>query len=142
MSVITMSADSTTLILNGAAISNFGEGDFLSLKPVNPLSSHINSATGVSIARRIDGNVYDLTFRVQRYSDDDVMLNNWTNSETLAVINGSCREAFQRDGADFLEAWELEGGSITSLPSATKNNQDADALMEYTIRFRRARRSL
>ena len=74
MSTIALAADSTSLILNGAGITQFSEGDFLTLAPVNPLTGHVNTQTGVNINKRMDGNVYDLTFRVQKYGSDDVLL--------------------------------------------------------------------
>lgn len=142
MSTVTLAADSTTLLLNGAAITNFLEGDFLTITPVNPLTSHVNSATGVSISKRMDGDVHDLVFRVLKYSDDDVLLNTWVNSQRPVVINGSCKEAFNRDGSDFVESWSFEAGSLTTRPTQTKNNQDGNGQVEYTIRFRRAKRSM
>lgn len=142
MSTVNFAADSTTLLINGYAFSSFLEGDFLTLTPVNPLTSHTNSATGVSINKRMDGDVFDLAFRVQKYSADDVQVNTWINSATPVVLNGSVKEQFNRDGSDFTESWSLEAGSITTRPTHTKNNQDGNNAVEYTMRFRRAKRSL
>ena len=46
MAVITLAADSTTLVLNGYAFSSFVAGDILELAPVNELTSHVNSSAG------------------------------------------------------------------------------------------------
>lgn len=143
MSVITLAADSTTLILNGTAITNFAEGDFITLAPVNPLTAHVNSAVGgVNITKRMDHGVRDLTFRIQKYSADDVFMTQQMNSESPVVFGGSVKEAFNRDGADFTESWGLQSGSITTQPTETKNNQDGNALVEYVIRFRESKRNL
>ena len=142
MSTIVLAADSTSLILNGAGITQFSEGDFLTLAPVNPLTGHVNTQTGVNINKRMDGNVYDLTFRVQKYGADDVLLTGWINSEEPVVINGSVKETFFRDGQEFTESWTLEAGSVTTLPTDTKNNQDGNGQMEYVIRFRRGKRNI
>jgi len=45
-------------------------------------------------------------------------------------------ESFVRDGAALKETYDLQVGSITTQPTQTKNNQDVNALMEYTIEFR------
>jgi hypothetical protein len=142
MSVITLAADSTSLILNGAGITQFAEGDFITLTPVNPKTGRVNSATGVNINNRMDGDVYDLVVRVQKYGSDDVLLQSWVNSSTPVVINGSAKEQFQRDGRDFTESYTLDAGSFTKQPTDTKNNQEGNEMMEYTIQFRRAKRNL
>ena len=143
MSVITLAADSTTLILNDQSITNFSEGDFLTLTPANAATAHVNSATGgVSISERFDKDVYDLLFRVQKYSPDDVLLLGWLNAETATIVAGSVKESYTIDGSAGVESWTLESGSITTQPTQTKNNQDGNALMEYTLRFRTAKRSL
>jgi len=143
MSTITMQADSTSLVLNGFPIVDFGEGDFIELNPVNPDTSRINSDNGgVNIAKRLDGGVHDLVVRVQKNSNSDVFLNQQMNLAAPAVFNGSVKENFTRDGADGVESYTLENGSFTTKPSNVKNNTDGNALMEYTIQFRNAVRNV
>lgn len=143
MAVITMAAESTTLVLNGFPVLDLGEGDFLTLTPVNPSTAHANSSSGgVSIKGRIDGGVHDLVVRVQKYSDSDILLNSWRNTPAPTLINGSAKENYQRDGVESVSTYRLEHGSITAQPTDTRNNQDGNALIEYTIRFRNAVRSL
>lgn len=143
MSVITISAESATLVLNDRSITAFAEGDYLTMTPANAATAHVNSASGgVTIVERFDRDVYDLLVRVQKYSGDDVFLLGLLNSEDVTIINGSLKEAYTSDGTAGVESWNLDSGSITTQPTQTKNNQDGNALMEYTIRFRTARRSL
>lgn len=143
MSQITIQADSATLILNGRAMTSFAEGDFLTLTPANAASAHVNSAGGgVTISERFDKDVYDLMFRVQKYSADDVQMLAALNSDGVTVFSGSLKESYSIDGSAGVESWTLESGSITTQPTQTKNNQDGNALMEYTLRFRTAKRSL
>lgn len=143
MSVITLQADSSTLILNNQSITSFGEGDYLTLTPANAASSHVNSAGGgVTISERFDKDVYDLVVRVQKYSPDDVFMLGLVNGQGVTVLNGSLKESYSIDGSAGVESWTLEAGSITTQPTQTKNNTDGNALMEYTIRFRTAKRSL
>lgn len=143
MSVITISADSATLILNDRAMTSFAEGDYVTLTPANPASAHVNSASGgVSISERFDKDVYDLMFRVQKYSPDDVFMLGLINAEGPSVVDGSLKESYTIDGGAGVESWTLESGSITTQPTQTKNNQDGNALMEYVLRFRTAKRSL
>lgn len=143
MAIISVSADATTLILNGTAISDLVSGDIITLVPANPVSSHINSANGgVNINERIDRDVYDLTVKVQRLSGSDTFLNNALRQSPPTVFNGSLKENFTRDGTDSVETWLLESGSCTTQPTKTINNEDGNALSEYTIRFRSATRNL
>lgn len=140
---IHFNAESTTLVLNGFAITDFAEGDRLELNPVNPLTSHINSANGgVTINKRVDGGVHDLIIRVERFSGSDVFLNSAINQEDVVIFNGSVKEDFTRDGTAGAESYILENGSITTRPSNVKSNTDGNAVMEYTIRFRNATRSI
>ena len=143
MSIITMAADSVSLVLNGFPIVDFAEGDVVELNPVNPLTSHVNSAAGgVNINGRNDGDVHDLVIRVQKASASDVFLNSSINQAAPVVFNGSAKEDFIRDGIGGSESYILENGSHTTRPSNVKNNTDGNAMMEYTIRFRSATRSL
>lgn len=143
MSVITISLDSGTLILNDYTFKSFGEGDYLTLTPVNPRTSRVNSASGgVTIGERMDSGVYDVTFSVQKYSDDDVQMLGFINAAGVTLIAGSAKESYSKDGQAGVESWNLDGGSITTQPTQTRNNQDGNAMMEYTIQFRTAKRSL
>ena len=143
MSVITISTDSGSLILNDYTFKSFAEGDYLTLTPVNAHTSRVNSAAGgVTIGERMDKDVYDLVFSVQKYSADDVFMLSLINPEGVTLIEGSAKESYTIDGSAGVESWNLDGGSITTLPTQTRNNQDGNALMEYTIQFRLAKRSL
>jgi len=143
MSNIIKDADSTTLVLNGHAFTSFGVGDNIVLSPVNPHSSQINSSDGgVTINKRADGDVYDMTITLQKYSDDDVFLNSIINTETPVILVGSMKEDFNRDGTDGQESWNLEGGSVLTKPTDTKNDTDGNATLDYTLRFRNAKRAL
>lgn len=143
MAIISVSADSTTLVLNGTAISDLVTGDVITLVPVNPVTAHINSSNGgVNINERTDRGVYDLTIRVQRLSGSDVFLNNALRQSPPTILNGSLKENFNRDGTDGVETWLLESGSFTTQPTKTTNDEDGNALSEYVIRFRNANRNL
>ena len=141
--IISLNAESTTLVLNGFAVTDFAAGDRLELTPVNPLTSHVNGAAGaVSINKRVDSGVHDLVVRVHKFSGSDVYLNSALNQEDVVVFNGSLKEDFTRDGTAGAESYLLENGSITTRPTNTKNDTDGNAMMEYTIRFRNATRSI
>lgn len=143
MAVISLAADSTTLVLNGTAITDLVEGDTITLAPVNPATSHVNSiGGGVNINERSDRGVYDITVRVQRFSQSDVFMNNLARQSPPVVINGSAKENYNRDGTDGVESWILENGSLTAQPTGTKNSTDGNALSEYTIRVRNCSRNL
>ena len=143
MATITLAADSTTLILNVTAITDFMSGDVLTLTPVNPSTSHVNGNNGsVNINERSDKGVYDLLINVQRFSESDVFLNNADRQSPPTVFNGSVKEDFTRDGTAGVESFILENGSFTTRSTVTKNDQDGNALMSYSIRFRTATRNV
>jgi len=138
-----MQADSTSVVLNGVAITDFGEGDIVELTPVNPSTNQINAANGgVNINVRNDANVHDMVLRVQKYSGSDIFLNSAKNQGSVTIFNGSVKEDFTRDGKAAAESYTLENGSITTQPTNVKSNTDGNALMEYTIRFRNAFRNV
>jgi hypothetical protein len=143
MSTITLAADSTTLILNGEPIKDLMAGDVITLTPVNPSTSHVNGNNGsVNINERSDKGVYDVLVNVQRFSETDDFLSKADRLSPPAVFNGSMKEDYNRDGTAGVESWILENGSFTTRPTVTKNDQDGNALMAYTIRFRTATRNV
>lgn len=142
MANITYNTDSTTLALNGYVFNNLIAGDTMEIAPVNPATSRANSANGVSVSNRTDKDVHNLTVRVQKNSQDDIFLNSARNSSAPTILEGSLKENFTKDGSDGVDGWTLEGGSITTLPTSVKNNQEVNAVHEYVIEFRFATRSI
>ena len=143
MSQIVISADTATFVLNGRIITDIAAGDYITLTPTNPLTSRANSAqNGVTISKRVDAGVTVMVVRVQKFSNDDIWLNQQINANTPVVFNGSVKESFVRDGAALKETYDLQVGSITTQPTQTKNNQDVNALMEYTIEYRNVVRNV
>lgn len=143
MAVITLAADSTTLVLNGTPITDLVNGDTITLEAVNPATSQVTSTNGgTNINERSDRGVHNLTVRVQRFSESDVFLNNAKRQSPPTVMRGTMKEAFTRDGTAGVESWLLENGSFTTQPTSTKNDQDGNALSEYVIQFRDASRNL
>lgn len=142
MASITIPVDGTTVILNGRAITDFSEGDFIEVNPVNAHTSRVNSAGGgVNISGHVSAGVHDVIIRVQKYGEDDAWLNNAIN-QGVTLFNGSIKENFSRDGVAFTASTILENGSITTKPSNVGNNTDGNAVMEYTIQFRNVRRNI
>lgn len=143
MSVVNLLTDSTTLILDGRVFNDLAEGDNITIAPVNPSTSRINSiGGGVNINARSDGGVHDVTIRVQLMSEDDVILNSWEKQRPAKIISGSAKQSYNRDGTDGVESWLLEGGSFTTKPTRTSNSTDGNAMMEYVIQFRTGSRNL
>lgn len=141
--VITVGTDTTTLILNGRALSAFAAGDIMTLTPEADKTSQVNGSNGgVSISARADADVYTLMFRLMRYSEDDVFMNAAMNTPTPTIFQGSMKQDYTRDGATFKESWSLENGSITAAPTMTYNDTDGNAVTEYTVKFRTAKRSI
>lgn len=143
MAIINLPADATTLVINGQAIVNMAEGDIVTIEPVNEATSRINGIGGsININERSDKDVHNVTVRVLKYSESDAFLNNIRRQSPPPVINGSVKTAFNRDGSEAEESWLLEGGSITTQPTDTKNSTDGNAMMEYVMQFRIASRNL
>jgi len=143
MAGIALAVDSTTVVLNGTALQDLVEGDYVVITPVNPATSHVNSINGgVNINERSDRGVHDVLLRVQRFSQTDVFMNSLTRQSPPVVINGSAKESFTRDGVEGVESWILELGSVTVQPTNTKSSTDGNALQEYVVRFRNASRNL
>lgn len=142
MATITYATDSTTLALNGYVFTGFIAGDYVELAPLNDANAPVDSADGVSITKRADGDVHTLTVRVQKGSQDDIFLNSALAGSAPTVFAGSLKENYTIDGVDAVDTWTLEGGAITTRPTETKNNQDGNTSHEYMIRFRFATRAV
>lgn len=143
MPVISFNADSTTLVLNGTAITDTAAGDIMELAPVNPLTSQVNGSGGsVSISKRSDGGVHVLKVRVLQASDSDIFLNTAQEQDAPVIFDGSIKENFVKDGADGVDSFILESGSITDRPTHTKNDLEGNKMIEYTIQFRNASRAI
>ena len=143
MAAITLPADATTLVLNGTTITDFAEGDTITIAPVNPSTSQLNAiGGGVNINERSDKGVSDATIRVQKYSDSDKFLNNLNRQSPPVLVNGSSKTIYGVDGLNSEESYLLENGSITTQPTNTQNSTDGNAMMEYVVRFRNAARNL
>jgi hypothetical protein len=134
MAITSFKSESTTLILNDEVIADFINGDIIELAPVNPDTARTyGSNRSVNIQHRSDREVHTLKFRVMRDSDSDIWLNEQMNSSTPTVFNGSIKEIFIKDSEELVESFELQAGSYTDKPTHTKNNQDGNAQVEYTI---------
>lgn len=134
MSVIQLAADSTTIIINGTVIRDTVAGDRITMTPVNAATSRIvGNNQNVVIADRVDAKHYDLVINVVKYSDSDIYLNSLLNQSPTAVIDGSIKEKYRKDGEAMVSTWSLEHGSFTTQPTDTRNDQDGNALLAYTI---------
>lgn len=134
MATVSFKAESTTLILNDQVIGDFINGDIIELAPVNPDTARTYGANqSVNIQHRSDRNVHTVKFRVMRDSDSDIWLNEQMNQDKPVVFGGSVKEIFIKDGSEQTESFELQAGSFTDKPTHTKNNQDGNAQVEYTV---------
>lgn len=142
MTTITLPNNGTTFTLNGEILRNLAEGDQVTLTFPNARTFRVNSATGVTIGERSDADVADITIIVQKFSDDDVLLSGFCQSDPLTVIEGSIKSMFYKDGNKMIETYTIEAGSITEQPEAGINSQDGTGTMSYTLQSRRTRRGL
>ena len=142
MANIVYATDSTTLTLNGHVFTSFITGDFIEVAPVNEATARVNSADGVSISKRADNDVHNVTVRLQANSQDDIFLNSALAGGKPTVFAGSLKENFTADGTDSVDTWTFEAGSILTRPTKIGNNQEGNAVMEYVIQFRFASRAI
>ena len=133
MATISLAVNSTTLVINGRTINDTMAGDRFVLAPVNPATARINGAGGVSIQARTDKDVHDLTINIMKESADDSWLNGLLKESPPAIITGSLKNSFTRDGTDGIESYSMESGSFTTKPTGTYSDTDGNALMTYVI---------
>ena len=141
MSTVQLLADSTTIILNGRVMNDLVDGDTITLTPVNELTSRTRSVRSLNIQKRSDGGVIDVAFTVPKYSDDDTWLTSQLNQDVPVNFNGSCKENYTKDGVEMVKTYTLENGSFTTQPTDTRNNQDGNNEMTYTIQFDQHKRT-
>jgi len=140
MSEIYVNNAGTSLIINGTAIGDLIEGDTTVITPVNPVTSQTNSTTGMNVTKHVAYDVHDVVVSVTKLSDSDVFLNNLKNQVVPEILTGSFKQPYNKDGTDLTDNWVLSGGTFTDQPTATDNNVEGNHVMEYTLRFRNAKR--
>lgn len=142
MADILLPNDSTTITLNGVVLRNMAEGDQTTITFPNERTGRVNSETGVTIHERSDAEVADIVLRVQKLSDDDILLTGFLQTRPLTTINGSVKSVYYKDGTKFTQTYSIQAASVTAQPVETVNSQDGNAVMEYTIQSRRTVRSI
>lgn len=132
---------SLTLILAGNVFSEFVEGDYVKLNFPNQLTDRVNgSGDSFSVTERVDSNVGELEISILRGSDNDIILNGLFNRKPIIIFEGSMSQDYLKGGDTALENWTLEGGTLTTQPTHTKNNVANEFSIVYTIQFRNATR--
>ena len=131
--------DATTIQLTfggtNITVDDFIAGDVITITPVNPQTSRTYGAkNSVNIQRRIDKDVKTVTFRVTKFGATDIAITAFNNAETLtSVVEGSIKTIYYKDGSQMIENYKITGGSFLIDPTDTKNNQDGNSAMEYTL---------
>lgn len=139
--VINFLTASSTLILNGEAILDFIEGDYITLSFPNPVSNRSNGeGNSVTVSKRVDSDVAILAVSVKKLSAADRFLNSKRFLEIIEVFQGSIKENYSADGVEGVESYLLENGTFTDQGDDTRNNQERGDVMVYTIEFRRVSR--
>lgn len=139
--VINFLTASSTLILNGEAILDFIEGDYMTLAFPNPVTARANGeGNSVTTSKRVDSDVAVLTVSVKKISAADKFLNNARYSDVPVVFQGSIKDNYSADGAEGVESYILENGTFTDQGDDARNNQERTDAMVYTIEFRRVAR--
>ena len=142
MAVITLNADATTLKLNNTTldservVTDLIAGDTIVIAPVNAQTSRTYSSDGVNIQRRVDRDVRTITFNVEKFGETDEFMNEALYNSDLCVFEGSIKTIYTSDTEQRTETYSFKGGSITTLPTDTKNNQDGNNVMAYVIEAR------
>ena len=134
-----LNGDATTMQLTfggtNVTVDDFIAGDVITITPVNSQTSRTYGAkNSVNIQRRIDKDVKTVTFRVTKFGATDIAITAFNNAETLtSVVEGSIKTIYYKDGSQMIENYKITGGSFLIDPTDTKNNQDRNSAMEYTL---------
>ena len=136
---IVLNGDATTLQLEFGGrkitVDDFIAGSFLKITPVNPQTTRTYGAkNSVNVQRRVDKDVKTLTFTVEKLEKTDIAITEFNNAETLtSLVEGSIKTIYYKDGKQMIENYKITGGSFGIDPTDTKNNQDGNSAMEYTL---------
>lgn len=139
---ITIPVEGTTLTLNGYAFQDFADGDIIALTfPNDKTSQTIGSNQTTVVKDRLNGDVGEMTVNIIKFGNDDIFLNPYAENGAIAgLLNGTLQRNYTRDGQDFVESYNLSGGSIMTKPDNTINTQDGEETLSYGIRFAFAKR--
>lgn len=133
-SSIVIPVGGSTLIIQGHSITQFGQGEIISLSYENKLAERIYGVgKSVNINERVDADEAVITFNVMRYRSDDVFLSALVNQKPIKVVEGSLQEGYVADGVDGVGNWILTGGNFQKHPDKKINNQDGEAMVEYML---------
>jgi len=141
-SQITIPVEGTTLTLNGYAFNSFADGDTIALTFPNEKTGHTLGTNQTTVIKdKLNGDVGEMALNIIKYGNDDIFLNPYAeNGASAGLLNGTLQRNFTRDGEDFVESYDLSGGTITTKPDNTINTQDGEEVLVYNIRFAFAKR--
>ncbi|WP_066165839.1 hypothetical protein [Aliarcobacter cryaerophilus] len=134
-----LNSDATTMQLTfggtNITVDDFIAGDVITITPVNPQTSRTYGARkSVNVQRRVDKDVRTITFRVTKFDTTDIAITAFNNAEVLSsFVEGSIKTIYYKDGSQMIENYKISGGSFLIDPTDTKNNQDGNSAMEYTL---------
>lgn len=142
MSTVSLNSESTTLKIKNTTlgteivVNDFIAGDNIVITPINPATSRTYSQGGVNIQGRVDKDVKTLAFTVNKFGTTDEFFNEALYSGQTCIFEGSAKTNYTVDGEVRVETYSFKGGSLTDLPTDTKNNVDGNNEMAYTIEAR------
>lgn len=136
MDTIALAADATTFIVNGTPINDTEAGDYITITYTNPTTSRVDSGKSVTIQGRADGDVATILVNVTKKSASDAFLLGLKNSKAPAVLKGSVKEVYSKNGVESVETYSFQAGSLTDPQTDTKNDLDGNSMMPYTITAR------
>lgn len=139
-----------TIIINDIPLSDFADGDIGVLEIGNDLFGMSTGKNGNTIfAYDEKGNNATLTVRILMSSNDDKRLNGLVpdskNFASTVLINGSVIKLVgDGSGKISYNTYMLQGGMVQRKPSISTNvNAETNqAVIEYTIAFANAQRSI
>lgn len=139
-----------TIIINDIPLSDFADGDIGVLEIGNDLFGMSTGKNGNTIfAYDEKGNNATLTVRILMSSNDDKRLNGLVpdskNFASTVLINGSVIKLVGNgSGKISYNTYMLQGGMVQRKPSISTNvNAETNqAVVEYTIAFANAQRSI
>lgn len=126
---------SSTLVLNGVIIDDYGDGDQVTITPTNNKQIVTHGANGSIIKKHALGDVNEAKVSVLKYSDSYNALTRWSNDHTIEV-KGTFTEKLSQNGTQITKSFNITFASVMQVGEHKSSGTDASEVVEFTIETR------
>jgi hypothetical protein len=125
---------STTLVLNGRAITNVHQDDVITLSFPNSPVTRQEGRNATVIQNHGQKDQAELTINLTRFTDDHQFLNRIKNNPEPQFIEGTLTSKATSQGGDpKVEVYEITQGAITNQGDKVVNDSEGNQVQSYTI---------